>query len=94
MAKTYVFLDSAGIQEILKSQAVQDEILKRARQIASHASAGISGMSAATDEKHGFEADVRVGKYRARAMVKPTSALTQQIAQRQNTLLKSIDAGR
>ena len=94
MVKSYVFLDSAGIQEILKSQTVQDEILKRAERIASHASAGISSMSTATDEKHGFEADVRVGKYRARAMVKPTSALTQQIAQRQNTLLKSIDAGR
>lgn len=80
-----VYINHQGAREILNSQEVQDELLRRAELIREKADSVGSGK---------YEADVQPGKGRAHAMVKTTDARSRASNAKHNTLLKSLDAGR
>lgn len=68
---------SKGAAALLKSQDMQDVLLARAEAIAA-------------DAGPGFEADVIIGRSRARAMVKSTDWQSMHAQATNNALLKAI----
>lgn len=85
MGRVKVRLNHAGAREIMNSEAVQADLLDRARSIKECADRAGSGK---------FAADVQPGRNRAHAMVKTTDAKSIASNAKRNTLLKSLDAGR
>ena len=85
MANVKVKMNRAGVREVLQSDGVQNDLLARAKAIAASANASSGG---------GYAADVIAGKNRARAVVKATDRNSAFDNSRNNTLAKSIDAGR
>lgn len=82
MAKSIrVEISRAGVEALLKSQEVQDDLRRRAEAIASAAGPGM-------------EADVRVGKSRARASVRTGDFDAILAEARDKALTRAIDAGR
>jgi hypothetical protein len=76
-----VILNTAAIGSILKSAAVQYELLRRAQQIAQAAG-------------EGFEASVNVGSTRARASVITVTEAAREAEARTGALTRALDAGR
>jgi len=76
-----IVMNSAGIQALLKSQEVQDELSARADRIA----------AAAGD---GFEVQTTVGKTRAHSSVNSMTADAWYQEAAHKTLTSAIDAGR
>ena len=85
MSKVSVKMNSSGAIELMNSQEVQDDLLRRAERIKQQADTFGSGV---------YEADVRPGMVRAHAMVKTTDYRSMASNSKHNTLLKSMDAGR
>jgi hypothetical protein len=77
MARVKVVLNSAGIQELLKSDGVTGMIAEAAQKVASNAG-------------DGFEADVRPGKFRAIARIQPVTKEAKNQVYRNNVLLKAL----
>lgn len=75
----------AGANSLRNSAAMQAAVLSRAERIAS-AARHASGEA--------YYADVQAGPQRCRAMVHPGSADARRDCARNNTILRSIDAGR
>lgn len=75
----------AGANALRNSEAVQAAVLSRAERVAS-AARRASGES--------YYADVQTGPQRCRAMVHPGSSAACRDNARNNTILRSIDAGR
>lgn len=82
-----VTINHAGARAVMNSQGVQNELLRRAMNIANAAEA-MSG------EGVHYAADVQPGKNRAHALVKTTDRHSRASNAKHNTLLKSLDAGR
>jgi tRNA A37 threonylcarbamoyltransferase TsaD len=76
-----VEINRAGVEALLKSKEVQDDLLRRAEAIASAAGPGM-------------EASVRVGKTRARASVRTADLEAILEEARHKALTNAIDAGR
>lgn len=82
MAKSIrVEINRAGVEALLKSKEVQDDLLRRAEAIAAAAGPGM-------------EASVRVGKTRARASVRTADLESILEEARHKALTNAIDAGR
>jgi hypothetical protein len=77
MGNVKVKLNSAGIQELLKSSEVSAMVSDIAAGVASNAGAG-------------FEVDVQPGKFRAIARVKPATKEAENQVYRNNVLLKAL----
>lgn len=86
MGKVRVEMDDAGCRALLNSAGVQAEVLRRAQAVAAAASGRASFGT--------YEADVRPGRKRATAMAKAIDKAAALDNARNNTLAKSIDAGR
>lgn len=71
-------LDSEGVGELLKGKEVQDMINEIGQSVAN--TAGGSD----------YSNDVKIGKYRAIARVKPTNARAYYSNKKHNTLLKAL----
>lgn len=79
--KIRIVMNSAGVDALLKSSEVQDDLERRARAIADAAG-------------EGMEVDVRVGQTRARASVR-TATYEAMLAEAQDKVLtRALDAGR
>ena len=74
-------INRAAVRALLQSPEMQDEVYRRARRIADEAGPG-------------FEADVQVGRTRARAMVKSTDFQSMRAEATDRALTRAIDAGR
>jgi hypothetical protein len=74
-------LNSDAIDELLKSDEVQDELERRARLIAEHAGPGM-------------EVEVTVGATRARASVRTGTVEAKLAEARDRALTTALDAGR
>jgi hypothetical protein len=86
MAKS-VFLNRAGVRQLLRSGEVADDLGRRAEAIEAAA-------NAAAGEPGAFEWDVEVGSNRARASVR-TASLDGMLAEaKDRALTRSFDAGR
>lgn len=79
--KIRIDINSAGIQELLKSGPVQALLSAKAQRIAAAAGPGM-------------EASSRVGKTRARASVITTTRAARKAEAEDRALTKAIDAGR
>lgn len=84
MASVRIQLNRAGVRQLLRSEEVQADLLRRAEQIA----------AAAGGEAAGFETSVVVGRNRARASVITATAEAMVAEARDRTLTRAIDAGR
>lgn len=76
-----VVINHAGIRALLRSPAVAQDLLRRAQRIAAAAGPG-------------YEASVNVGPNRARASVITASPAAIRDNAKNQTLLRSLDAGR
>lgn len=84
MSKVKVKLNGAGVRAILNSEKVQSELLSRAERIKARA-----------ETKGGkYVANVQPGKTRAHAIVGTDDFESRLANSRNNSLLKSFDAGR
>lgn len=81
MANVRIVLNSAGVEELLKSEEVRADLERRARNIA----------EAAGD---GFEASSEIGINRARAEVRADTIEAKQAETTERRLTAAIDAGR
>lgn len=81
MANPKVKLKIREINKLMKSNAVQSEVARRARRMAN--AAGI-----------GFEAVVNPAKYTARAFVRTANAVGRKRQAEEAVLERSLDAGR
>lgn len=91
MAQVRVKMSSAGAQALLKSAALQADMLRRAQAVAARANGMMSSES--REKSAGYVADVIAGKTRARAAVKPADVIARRDAYKNNTLLKALGAG-
>jgi len=83
--KIRIVMNPAGVDALLKSAEVQDDLRRRAQNIAD-----------AAGEYQGdhFEVDVRVGRTRARASVRTASYEAMLAEARDKVLTRALDAGR
>ena len=79
--KIRVELNSAGIDQLLKSPEVMAELQRRAGRVA--AAAG-----------EGFEAETYIGRDRARAVVRSTTAKAARAEAQDRALTRALDAAR
>ena len=77
MSKMKFKLNSAGVKELLKGQAMRDILTEHARGVVSRAGKG-------------YSADIYVGKNRANAMVKAETYQAKSDNKKNNTLLKAL----
>lgn len=77
MAKIEFKLNSGGVRELLKSEAMQAVLTEKASAIRSRAG-------------DGYEQDIYVGKNRANAMVRATTYQAKKDNSKNNTLLKAV----
>ena len=77
MGNVKVKLNSAGIQELLKSSEVSAMVSEFAANVAQNAG-------------EGFEVDVQPGKFRAIARVKPATKSARDATFKNNALLKAL----
>lgn len=77
MSKNKIILNSDGVRDLLKSQAMQNHLKEIADEI-KHRSGD------------GYESDVYVGKNRANAMVRAESIKAKTDNMKNNTLLKAV----
>ena len=77
MSNLKIKLNSAGVQNLLKSSEMQNVLSEHATAIRQRAG-------------DGYEQDVYVGKTRANAMVKATSFKAKRDNMKNNTLLKAV----
>ncbi len=85
MAKWSVKMNGAGARNILNSNEVQNDLLKRAQRMKARADSFDDAI---------YSADVQPGRTRAHAMVKTTDIVSIRSNAKNNSLLKSVDAGR
>jgi hypothetical protein len=76
-----------GVREVFRAQKVIDDLEKRVKKIAQRANQGKA-------ESNGYVGDVRQSKYGTIAMCKTNSIYARRDNAKNNTLLKSLDAGR
>lgn len=81
MAGVRVRLNNAAVRDLLRSPAVQRDIKRRADAIARQAGPG-------------FEADLEVGRNRARAEVRTTTREARRAEATTRDLSRALDAGR
>lgn len=81
-------MNSAGVQQLLKSQEVKDALLERATRIAEAANANAGG------DGSDFEVDERVGAQRARASIRTASHNGRLAEAEDRALTRALDAGR
>lgn len=77
MSNLKIKLNSAGVQNLLKSSEMQNVLSEHATAIRQRAG-------------DGYEQDIYVGKTRANAMVKATSFKAKRDNMKNNTLLKAV----
>lgn len=82
-----VEINPAGARAVMNSQGVQNELLRRAMNIAD-AAESVSGSGVT------YAADVQPGRNRAHALVKTTDRHSRASNAKHNSLLKALDAGR
>lgn len=87
MGLVVIRINSKGVEEILKSQRVQADLLRRAEAIASAANSA-AGLA------DGFIAAAETGKSRARASVVTATADAMVAEARDRVLTRAFDAGR
>ena len=90
-SKVRVKFNSAGARAILTSAAVQADLMARAERIADRANSMVSGDEMRNDA---FMASDASSSIRARAHVFTSSPHGKNAQNKDNTLLKSLDAGR
>lgn len=81
VASVRIELNRDGVRELLRSQEVRDDLVRRARAIATAAG-------------EGMEVDSQVGKHRARASVRTATDEAMRAEASDRALTRALDAGR